>query len=129
MQATTKSLLMLLSMLVLGAVLGAAGMVGLRRGPPGPMPPEARPGGFVAHLEQEIQPNDPAQRAAIRPILEATDLRNRAAVDASRKAMRDNLDSMQVALSPLLDPEQRERLADLVRRLNDPRPGGRTPPR
>ena len=127
MQASTKSLLMLLSMLVLGAGLGAAGTVALGGSPAGPQgPPE---GGFVAHMERTIQPVDDAQRAAIMPILEATDRDNRAEVDRSQAAMRNHLDSMEVALAPLLRPEQRERLSLLIQQLDrPPGPPGRPPP-
>ena len=71
-------------------------------------------------MEQTIQPRDAAQRAAVLPILEATDRRNRTAVEASRAVMRANLDSMVATLAPLLDERQRGRLVELTRRLGDP---------
>jgi hypothetical protein len=120
---------MLLGMLLLGVALGASGAVLLTPRRPGPPPPEGAGGGFVAHMERTIQPEDSAQRAAIIPILEAIDQRNRRVVDGSRAAMRDNLDSMLVALAPLLRPPQRERLTLLVRQLDGPPGGpGRGPP-
>ena len=143
MKSSTKSLVMLLSMLLLGVVIGAGGMTlmrgsgpreglsgprGARGTPPPPPQAGARGGGggggggggagFVAHMEETLQPRDAAQRAAILPILEATDQYNRMTVDASRSAMRNGLDSMRVKLSPFLDNAQRARLNDLIERLN-----------
>lgn len=117
---STKSFLMLLAMLALGIALGASGTVLVRGRPPRPPISGRSDGGFVAHLEQTIQPSDSAQRAAIRPILEATDQRNRLEVDRSRGAMRENIDSMFVALSPLLESAQRDRLTALIQRVGRP---------
>ena len=130
MTSSTKSLLMLVGMLMLGAALGAAATAALRPGPPGPPPSREGSSGFVEHMERTIQPRDAAQRAEIRPVLEATDRRNRDVVDASRRAMRENLDSMMAGLSPVLEPSQRERLAELIRTLrNRPPRDGPPPPR
>ncbi len=126
---------MLLSMLVLGVVLGAAGMDVVQRNtapyeqPPPAPGPDARPPGFVAHMERTIMPRDSVQRAAIRPILEATDGSNRATVDASQRAMSQHLDSMSIQLAPLLDSAQLDRLNQLIRTLDRPRPHGGRPPR
>ncbi len=133
MQPSSKSFLMLLTTLGLGVVLGAAAMAGFRPGGPLRPPPGGGPGGFIEHMERTIQPHDAAQRAAILPILEATDRRNRTSVESSRAVMRANLDSMVANLAPLLDERQRGRLVELTRRLGDPkRPGpeeGPPPPR
>lgn len=134
MKPSTKTLFMLLAMLTLGIALGASGAILLRGRPPGPPKSRGGDGGFVAHMEQTIQPTDATQRTAIRPLLEATDQRNRQEVDRSRGAMRANLDSMLVELSPLLQPGQRDRLTELIQRLDRPEgppggpPGGRRPP-
>lgn len=128
MTSSTKSLLILVGMLVLGAALGVAATAALRPGPPGPPPSGEGSGGFVGHMERTIRPRDEAQRAVIRPLLEATDQRNRDVLNASRRAMRDNLDSMMISLSPVLELPQRERLAELIRTLGDRRPPRDGPP-
>lgn len=81
--------------------------------------------GFVQLMEDVIQPRDSAQRAALRPFLEATDMRNRAIVDGARTSMRETLDSLRAALRPRLDDEQLARFDDFARR--QPR-DGRGPP-
>ncbi|MES2305839.1 MAG: hypothetical protein V4558_10030 [Gemmatimonadota bacterium] len=86
------------------------------------------PGGFVAHMEEVLQPRDSAQRAAIRPFLVATDARNRLISESAAGSMRAAMDSLQSALAPLLDPAQRDRLAEAARRPPPPR-GGEGPPR
>ncbi len=129
MLSSTKSLLMLLAMLLLGVVLGMAGMVVWHSGRFSP-PPDERSGGFVVHMLETIEPRDAAQRAEIAAQLETIDQLNRLAVDQSRRAMRANLDSMAVLLAPLLDAEQQARLGTLVRSLDRPPPRrGGPPPR
>lgn len=82
-----------------------------------------RRGGFVERMEEILRPRDAAQREAIRPYLEATDARNRAIHEGAADALRGELDSLQRALAPLLDAEQRDRLARFARRP-PPRDGG-----
>lgn len=68
------------------------------------------PAAFVAQMEQLIQPHDDAQRYRLRPFFEATDRSNRAIVDGARTSMAAALDSLRLAIGPLLDPAQRQRL-------------------
>ncbi len=128
-----RSLVLLVGMLMLGVVIGAAGMIVFGGRPMDRKPPQGPDGGFVAHMVETIRPADAEQRAAMLPILQATDRRNRAEVDRSRAAMRAHLDSMLVLLTPILDAEQQDRLTQLISRLGapgGPPPGGsgRGPP-
>lgn len=93
-----------------------------------------RRGGFVERMEELLQPRDATQRDAIRPYLEATDARNRAIHEGAAGALRQEMDSLQRALAPLLDADQRDRLARFARRPppregGPPGPGGGPPPR
>lgn len=132
MQPTTRSLTYLASTFLLGLLVGAAAFAYFGSRPPGGPPDGAQgagPGGFVSHMEATIQPRDEAQRRAILPVLETTDRRNRAVIDSSQRAMRENLVVMRSELDSLLDAGQRDRLAQLVRQLREDGPpaGGKRP--
>lgn len=136
MPSSTKAGLMLFATFVLGGVAGALGAGALaqhRLGPPPPPRDGQPPMGFVERVEDLLQPHDSAQRASVRPLLEATDGRNRSIVDGARVAMRAALDSLRVSLAPLLDPEQLEAFDEMVRRQGSDRRGppglGGPPPR
>ena len=136
MQSSMKAGLMLFATFVLGGIAGAlgAGAVAQRRLGPPPPPRDGRPPmGFVELVEDIVQPHDSVQRASVRPLLEATDRRNRAIVDGARVNMRASLDSLRVSLAPLLDPEQLEAFDEMVRRQGNDRRGppglGGGPPR
>jgi hypothetical protein len=135
MQSSMKAGLMLFATFVLGGVAGALGAGTLAQRRLGPPPPRdgQPPMGFVELVEDILQPHDSAQRASVRPLLEATDRRNRAIVDGARVTMRASLDSLRVSLAPLLDPEQLEAFDEMVRRQGNDRRGppglGGPPPR
>ncbi|MEP6834112.1 MAG: hypothetical protein ABJB74_11990 [Gemmatimonas sp.] len=69
------------------------------------------PAGFVGTMDRVIQPRDEVQRKQLRPYFESTDRSNRAIVDGARLSMSAALDSLRVAINPLLDEAQRQRLA------------------
>jgi hypothetical protein len=125
MKAETRSLLMLVSTLVLGVLLGAVGNGAMARERRARVEEMKRPGGFVEHMEEIIRPRDDAQRAAIEPVIRATGDRNRAIIHAANEQLRAALDSMRARLAPELDAEQRRRLDDFARTAPPLRPGGR----
>src|SRR3954462_13722221 len=79
-----------------------------------------RPPGFVAHMEDVIGPHSDAQRDSIHPILEATARKNNQLIRETNERLRAALDSMRTALAPMLDAEQRDRLANEVERMPGP---------
>ena len=76
MQIDTKAAVMLFVTLVLGIALGALGAGALSRQRNEQVQQLRRAPGFVAHMEEVIQPRDSAQRAMIQPVLTATAARN-----------------------------------------------------
>jgi hypothetical protein len=126
MTATSKSLVLLAATLVVGFALGLfadATLVRTRRDRIGQL---RRPPGFVAHMEQVIQPHNDAQRDSIQPILEHVAQQNSQAVRDANVRLRAVLDSMRTSLAPMLDAAQRGRLATELDRIPNPfRPGGR----
>ena len=131
MRGETKSALILAATLALGVALGAVGSGALARGRTERMRELGRPDGFAAHMEEIIRPRDEAQRAALRPALDATARRNGEIIRAAHVQLRAELDSMRARVAPLLDDAQRARLDDFARLPPDPfRPpprGGRPP--
>jgi hypothetical protein len=131
MQSRITAATLLAITFVLGAAVGMLGQARLvqARERPAPPPREGPPGrgpdrGFVAHMDEVIQPHDSAQWARLLPHIESTDRRNRAIVDGARDAMRAALDSMRLAVAPLLDDAQRARLDDFARRAGERPPPG-----
>ncbi|MBX9928863.1 MAG: hypothetical protein K2X99_08115 [Gemmatimonadaceae bacterium] len=123
MNATAKSVLLLLVTLALGVTLGLLGGQTWRATRMRDRERMRGPGGFVEQAERVIQPRDSAQRAAIRPILLAVDSFNRATIEGSNAALRARFDSARRELAPLLDAAQAERLEQMAKRPPPP-PGG-----
>ena len=133
MRMEAKSTAILLATLAIGVVLGMVGQGMLMRERTAQVGELRRPPGFVAHMDEVIQPRT-EQRESIRSVLEMTARRNQQIMGLAREELRAVLDSMRQQLAPLLDPDQRERLARMSR-LPDPfrpppdrPPGGRFPP-
>jgi len=126
MSAGIKSLILLAATLIVGFALGLFADATLVRNRRESLREIQRPPGFVAHMEDVIQPHSEAQRDSIRSILERQAARNDTIMRASREHLRAELDSMQVTLSPMLDANQRERLSREVQR--GPPPFGRGGP-
>lgn len=126
MSAGIKSLILLAATLVVGFALGLFADATLVRNRRESLRDIQRPTGFVAHMEEVIQPHSDAQRDSIRTILQRQAARNDTIMRATREHLRTELDSMSVSLSPMLDADQRERLAHEVER--GPPPFGRGGP-
>jgi len=123
MKIETRTAVILLTTLLLGVLLGAVGggtMAAERRARLDEM---RRPGGFVEQVEEVVRPRDQAQRAALRPVIEATARRNQQIVRGANARLRAELDSMRARLAPRLDAAQRERLDRFL-----PPPFGPPPP-
>ena len=127
-----KSILILLGTLLIGGVLGGT-LVGTISQNRKERREEIRgPGGFVRHMERVIGIEDSVQHAAIHPILEEADRRNREAIKGVRQQMAASFDTMLTQLQPYLSQEQLENLQQerehMKRRMNDPRGPGGPPP-
>jgi hypothetical protein len=126
MTANAKSVVLLAATLVVGFTLGLFADATLVRGRRERIGELRRPPGFVAHMEEIIKPHSDAQRDSIRPILERVATQNGKIVSESRGHLKTALDSMNVALAPMLDAAQRERLTTELSRMPIPfGPGGR----
>ena len=136
MNPRLQSTLLLAATLAVGVVLGAAASEQVARlwrpsvapldGPPKGRPRDVgAPGGFVAKMMEAIAPRDEAQRRAVRSILEATAARNRAQIDAVNASLKARVDSTRIALAPLLDAAQAERLSEAMHTLPPIGPRGR----
>jgi hypothetical protein len=119
MTANTKSMLLLALTLITGFALGLFADASLVRGRRDRIEGLRRPPGFVAHMEDVIQPRSDAQRDSIRPILERVARRNNQEIRDLNTHLRAALDSMRITLSPMLDAAQRERLSAEVDRMPD----------
>ena len=122
MRSGTKAGIALAATFGIGALVGVLGGGAWRQRHNGP-PPHGNDDGFVSRTEQIIQPRDSAQRALLRPLLEAADARNRRAVDGARRAMRAGFDTLSAQVTPLLDDAQRQRLEEFIRRPMRDLPG------
>jgi hypothetical protein len=112
-----KSLVLLAATLVVGFTLGLFADASLVRGRRNRIGELRRPPGFVAHMEDVIQPHSDAQRDSIRPVLDRTAQENGAVMRDANEHLRAALDSMRIALAPMLDQAQRDRLAREVGRM------------
>jgi uncharacterized membrane protein len=122
---------LLAATLVVGFALGLFADASLVRGRRDRIGALRRPPGFVAHLEDVIQPHSDAQRDSIRPVLEHIAQQNGAIVREANDRLRVALDSMRAALTPMLDQAQRDRLTREVSRMPPFGPGrgrGGAPP-
>ena len=121
----TKSILLLISTLLLGMVLGAVVNAWLAAERFERIPDLRRPGGVVRHLDRVLEPQSDAQRAQIRTVLDATSAEVQTLREAHRRELRAVLDSMKIRLEPILTDEQ---MSTLQNRLRMGPPGPRVPP-
>jgi hypothetical protein len=119
MTANMKSMLLLALTLITGFALGLFADASLVRDRRDRIRDLRRPPGFVAHMEDVIQPRSDAQRDSIRPILERVARQNNQEIRDLNTHLRAALDSMRITLSPMLDAAQRERLSAEVDRMPD----------
>jgi hypothetical protein len=123
-----KAAVMLLVTLLLGVALGALGTGALSRYRTEEVQQLRRPPGFVAHMEEVIQPRDSTQRVKVDSILTAAAARNDSILQRTN-------DQLRAALDPVLDTQQRARLeqaaklAPPIRAGGEGRPGEGPPPR
>ena len=127
MTANTKSMLLLALTLVTGFALGLLADASLVRGRRDRIGELRRPPGFVAHMEDVIQPHSDAQRDSIRPVLENVARQNNQVIRDANLRLHASLDSMRTVLAPMLDASQRDRLTAEVNRMPDPFGRGRPP--
>lgn len=116
MTANSKSMVLLAATLVVGFTLGLFADATLVRGRGRRLAALRRPPGFVDHMQSVIAPHGDAQRDSIRPALERmAELNQQVSRDANQR-LRAGLDTMRMALAPMLDSAQRSRLdAEVVR--------------
>lgn len=126
MTVNVKATVILLATLALGMALGSFATGALAQRRQQRIEAARREGGFVALMEEVIRPRDEAQRAEIRPLLEATDQRNREIVDGANDSLRVAMESLREDLADYLDEDQMARLAE-VGRLPPPPIGGPAP--
>ena len=109
MRIETRSALILLATLLIGALLGAliTGALAQRRIS---RVAEMKERGFGMHIERIIQPRDEAQREAIRAVLKVAAQRNQEIMRGAREQIGYQLRQIREELLPLLDEEQRQRL-------------------
>jgi hypothetical protein len=119
MTAGFKSMALLAVTLIVGFSLGLFADATLVRGRRDRIDGLRRPPGFVAHLESVIAPHSSAQADSIRPILEKGVQRNQEIVRSTRDRLKAALDSMQAQLAPMLDADQRSRLAREIEHMPD----------
>jgi hypothetical protein len=131
LKVETRSALILLCTLLLGAALGGVGTGALVQYRASRVEKMRRPGGFPAHMREVIRPRSDAQWDSLLPIVQATDRRNQRIQARTRVQMKAALDSMRTELAPLLDEAQRRRLEEFARTARPPKErghGGRPPP-
>jgi len=117
MTANTKSMLLLALTLFTGFALGLFADATLVRGRRERIMDLRRPPGFVAHMEEVIQPRSDAQRDSIRVILERVARENQQVIRDLNNHLRAGLDSMRMTLAPMLDAAQRDRLSAEIDRM------------
>jgi hypothetical protein len=115
MTASTKSVLMLFSTLLIGVLLGSltTGAMNNRRMHNLAEMRSAR--GLAFYLEDVVQPVSEEQREAIRAVLEEAAPKFAETMMESRERMRELTDSVRAELDPLLTEEQRQRLEERMR--------------
>lgn len=126
MTSRTRSYLLLGVTLLVGVVLGALLVGALGQFRAGRVEGMRGQDGFVRDIQRMIGPRDEAQRAELRPIIEATAERNGQIMNDFNDQMRAALAELMVELEPHLDDEQMARLRRFAHR--PPPPGGREGP-
>lgn len=124
MNTKTKSIFVLIGVLLIGIIIGAMGSTVIRR-----QMWEDRisryktPDGFINHLLETIQP-DPDQKEAVEKILYEHHKKMMRIGEESRKMIKNHADSLIIELKPILTAEQLEKLEKFLSRK---RPGGKHP--
>lgn len=124
MSPSVRAWLLLVVTLLLGISIGVLGAGALQERRVARVNNIRRPGGFVEHVQDVIQPSSDSQWARLRPHVESTATHNAMMRRMHDSSMRAMLDSMRSTLDPMLDERQRERLSRFV-----PDRSGGPPPR
>ncbi len=114
MSNSVRAWVLLLVTLCLGIAVGLLGGGALQERRMARVNNLRRPGGFVEHVREVIQPRSDSQWNAIRPLVEATAEQNVSMRRLHDSAMRAAIDSLKSRLDPMLDAAQRERFARFV---------------
>lgn len=128
MTPRAKSLLLMLAALLIGVVLGGlihARMVEHRIERIGFLRSDR---GFINHVERVVEPENEAQREAIRAVLETGAARVAEHRRRSRREVQILLDSTRSELDSVLTDEQMVRLEELIRTREENRRSRRRPP-
>lgn len=124
MNSRTKSVGIIIGTLLAGILLGSVITGAVYQNRAEKQERLRKPGGFVEHLEEMVDPHDEAQWQTIYPIVEKTGRRHREIMNGARTALNASFDSMLVELAPHLDADQMERLkekqAKMRRKLSGP---------
>jgi len=131
MSNTVRAWLLLSVTLLLGVAIGVLGAGALQDRRFARVNDMRRPGGFTAQVQKVISPTSDSQWTAIRPWVEAAARENGEHRRMHDGAMRASLDTLRIRLEPLLDADQRKRLARFVpgRRVGPSSRDGRPPRR
>jgi hypothetical protein len=120
MKTKMKSALILIGVLFIGIVIGAAGNSLIRKSMWEDRVNRFRsPRGFSDRLIDLIQP-DPQQEAAVKSILLKHHEKMQSLAQESRTMLRTHVDSLLIELESVLRPEQVERAKRLLRRRPGP---------
>lgn len=112
----TKSVLLLLATLVIGAVLGAVANAWLAQQRFERIRALRAPGGFERMVVETIRPASDSQHAAVDRVVSDAAVRIRTLRRDHHAEVRAVLDSMRTALAPVLTDAQRQRLDRRIRR-------------
>ena len=111
MSNSVRAWVLLVVTLCLGMAIGVLGGGALQERRMARVDRIRRPGGFVEHAREVIQPTSDSQWTAIKPLIEATAEQNVRARRMHDGEMRAALDSLKLRLEPMLDEAQRARFA------------------
>lgn len=128
MTPRARSYLLLGATLAIGMVLGALLVGALGQFRAGRIEGMRERDGFVRDIQRMIRPRDEAQRSLLRPIIEATAVRNRQIMGAFDDQMRAALAELVAELEPHLDEAQMQRLRRFADRPPPPGARGGPPP-
>jgi len=115
MKTKTKSILILIGVLLIGVIIGAVGSSLIRQDIWKDRVARFRsPHGFSDRLMEMIQP-DPQQEKAVKEILLKHHEKMRSRAEESRMMLRTHADSLFIELESVLRPEQLERAKKILK--------------
>lgn len=134
MNSRTKSVGIIIGTLLVGILLGSVITGAVYQSRAEKQQRLRKPGGFVEHMREMVNPHDEAQWREISPIVERTGRRHKEIMEGAHLEMKGAFDSMLVEITPHLDAEQMKRLREKRERIRQkagqpPAPdGGAAPP-